>query len=214
MGREARVPGASHRYLTHCPNPLKWYKTFRESVHFSGERVPNPLNSPTQLRTTHKGVMLLPVECQQELLKWSTLYPAGLLCGPVPMAASLPALPWSQAPRADQGSPQVPEIQGGLSLLQDPAAQKVPWSHSCQAHQACQLFPSPLPGPSALKVPGHPARTGSHSPALPSAVKSTSRCLGNLLLSSAPYLAPGVSLWTVHRILTGCPMSLPPKQSF
>ena len=73
------------------------------------------------------------------------------------------SLPWSQAPRAIRGSPQAPEIQGGLSLLQDPVAPQVPWSHSCQARQACQLFPSLLPGPSVLKVPGHPTRTGSHT---------------------------------------------------
>ena len=64
------------------------------------------------------------------------------------------SLPWSQAPRAIRGSPQAPEIQGGLSLLQDPVAPQVPWSHSCQARQACQLFPSLLPGPSVLQVPG------------------------------------------------------------
>ena len=73
------------------------------------------------------------------------------------------SLPWSQAPRAVRGSPQAPEIQGGLSLLQGPAAPRVPWSHSCRARQACQLFPSLLPGPSVLKVPGHPRRTGSHT---------------------------------------------------
>ena len=115
------------------------------------------------------------------------------------------SLPWSQAPRAIWGSPQALEIQGGLSLLQDPAAPQVPWSHSCQAHQACQLFPSLLPGPSVLKVPGHPTRTGGH------------RVQHCQVLSS---LSHGVSvvcpqhLPLDHSILTGCPMSLPPKQSF
>lgn len=71
-------------------------------------------------------------------------------------------LPWSQAPRAILGSLQAPEIQGGPSLLQDLVAQQAPWSHSCQAHQACQLFPSLLPGPSVLKVLDHPTKTGSH----------------------------------------------------
>lgn len=41
-------------------------------------------------------------------------------------------------------------------------AQQAPWSHSCQAHQACQLFPSLLPGPSVLKVLDHPLDQGVH----------------------------------------------------
>lgn len=73
-----------------------------------------------------------------------------------------PSLPWSQASQASRGSLQAPESQGGLSLLPDLVAQQAPWSHSCQARQACQLFPSLLPGPSVLKVPDHPARTGNH----------------------------------------------------
>lgn len=145
--------------------------------------------------------MLFPRECQQGRLKQSMLHPTCLLCETVPMAASPSPLPWSQAPRAIQGSLQAPEIQGGLSLLRDPVAQQAPWSHSCRAHQACQLFPSLLPGPSVLKVPDHPTRTGRHSLALPRTAKSTSCHLSNLPLPLHPPGGPPASpsgLWPQH----------------
>lgn len=109
------------------------------------------------------GVMLFPSEGQQELLKWSLLHPPCLpaLWDHAP-GCQASSLPWSQASRASRGSPQAPGSQGGLSLLPDPVAQQAPWSHSCQARQACRLSPSLLPGPSVLKVPDHPARTRSH----------------------------------------------------
>lgn len=109
------------------------------------------------------GVTLFPSDGQQELPKWSLQHPP---CMPAlwdgARGCQPPSLPWSQASQASRGSPQAPESQGGLSLLPDLVAQQAPWSHSCQARQACQLFPSLLPGPSVLKVPDHPARTGSH----------------------------------------------------
>lgn len=140
--------------------PLKRKKTFCASSQGKGL---HPLHSPTQLRTTHMGVTFF--FCRAAIGASKTVCalphtPALWDQRPWWPASSLP---WSQVPRAVRGSPQALEIQGGLSLLQGPAAPRVPWSHSCRARQACQLFPSLLPGPSVLKVPGHPRRTGSHT---------------------------------------------------
>jgi hypothetical protein len=107
------------------------------------------------------------------------------------MTASLP-LPWSQAHRAIQGSLQALETQDGLSLLQDLVAQQAPWNHSCQAHQACRISPSLLPGPSVLQVLDHPTRTASHRLALSSVITMSQQCL----LSQAP--APPSGQWPQH----------------
>lgn len=160
---------------------------------FLGKGSP-PLHSPTQLRTTHMGVMLF---CR------ASIGASKMVCA-LPRTPALwdqcpwwPAssLPWSRAPRAIQGSPQAPEIQGGLSLLQDPVALQVPWSHSCRARQACQLFPSLLPGPSVLKAPGHPrGQEVSQSNIAKSRQVYLTVSQGSAP-ASVPHAAPSISLW-------------------
>lgn len=167
-GGEAKVSGATHRYSILNP-PEMVRSTECISAFFWGEG-PRPPTLPHTVKSLTYGLMLFPAECQREVQNGPCSTPNSQR---VSVAASL-SLPWSQAPRAIRGSPQALEIQGGLSLLQDPVAPQAPWSRSCRAHQACQLFPSLLPGPSVLKVRGHPARTGSDSPALPSTTKSSS----------------------------------------
>lgn len=200
-GEGSKGPGATHRHSLRTPR-----KGTKQSAHqclFLGSGSPAP-PSHTQLAATRGGATLSPVEWQQEVLKWPMLHPAR----PVSAAARLPS-PWSQAPRAVQGSPQALEIQGGLSLLQDPAAQRAPWSRFCQARQACRTFPSLRPGPSVPPVPDRPTRTGSHSPALPRTTQSASRCLGICPSLRSPASPSG--LWPQHpdRLRTPLPRDSP-----
>lgn len=176
MGKGPKVLEASHRYLIQGPNPPEMVQNILFISAFfwgGGTPTPSPL-SHTQLRTIHTGVMFFFHTVSAGASKMVHVPPCMHALGAGAHGCQPSSLPWSQAPQAIRGSLKVLEIQGGLSPLQDLVAQQVPWSHSCQARQACQLFPSLLHGPSVLKVQDHPARTGSHSPALPGTVKSPS----------------------------------------
>lgn len=72
--------------------------------------------------------MFLPVKRQQKLLKWSMLYPACLLCGSVPVAASVPLTmepgtpgnPGLPAGPGDPGWPLSPAGPGGPTGPMEP----------------------------------------------------------------------------------------------
>lgn len=158
-------------------------------MHFSGERVPDPPPSHTQLRATRRAVMLLPAECQQEVLKWSMLYPecpeSVRSCQPLlTMEPGTPGNPGLPTGPGDPGWPLSPAGPGGPTGPMEPLLPGPPGMPALPFSPAWPFCP---------EGPGSPCKDGKSQ-------SSTAKYYQVYLmmpLSPSFSQAPSICLWTV-----------------